>query len=45
MKKRKPRRWVQAVIIILAGAIMALALTSCMISAHYQTLERVENYE
>lgn len=45
MKKRKLRRWVKTVMVITAGAIMALALTSCMISAHYQTLERVENYE
>lgn len=45
MKKRKLRRWVKAVMVITTGAIMALALTSCMISAHYQTLERVENYE
>lgn len=41
MKKRKFRRWVKAVMVIIGGAIIALALTSCMISAHYQTLERV----
>ena len=45
MKKRKLRRWVKAVMVIIGGTIIALGLTSCMVSAHYQTLERVENYE
>lgn len=40
-RRRKLRRWVKAVLVIAAGVIMATGMTSCMVSAHYQTLERI----